>query len=109
MAAKIIEKPEKPFDETVAKGVWLAEFRAEWCGPCKLMASAIEAHVAPKAPEGTGILMVDVDEHPELAVRYGILSVPAMLVFRDGELVKQMAGAQMPETVLQAIEEAANR
>ena len=70
----------------------LVEFWAEWCGPCKMIAPAVHD----LAEEYTGklnVAKVDIDNSPEIATKYGIRSIPALIFFRDGKPVDQVIGA----------------
>jgi thioredoxin 1 len=71
----------------------LVEFTAVWCGPCRKMAPVLAA-VAREERERLRVVTVDVDENPATAMRYGVLSAPTLMVFRDGEPVKSMVGAR---------------
>lgn len=75
----------------------LVDFFATWCGPCKALAPVLE-EVA--AETGASIGKVDVDECPELAEEYGILSVPTLLVFRSGAVAQTVTGAIPKSEVL---------
>lgn len=77
------------------KGKVLVDFYATWCGPCKMIAPSLEELSA----EGYQILKVDVDESPELASEFQVMSVPTLLVFEDGKLVKNEKG-YMPKEVI---------
>ena len=82
------------FDRHLAKGdiPLLVDFWAPWCGPCKVMAPEFERAAAKLEPR-VRLVKVNVDEEPELANRYGIRSIPTMLLFKDGKLKAQTAGA----------------
>jgi thioredoxin 1 len=70
----------------------LVDFSATWCGPCR----AIEPHVEAIATELQGkakVVKVDVDEHSDVASKYGIMSIPALLVFKNGQEVDRLVGA----------------
>jgi len=70
----------------------LADFYADWCGPCKMMAPILET-VANENPDQV-ILEVNVDEQEELMARYKIMSIPTLIVFENGEIVKKAIGLQ---------------
>jgi thioredoxin 1 len=76
----------------------LVDFWATWCGPCKMMAPVLEEIAA----ENQGRLVVaklDVDRNPQTAAQYGIMSIPTMILFRNGKPVKQLVG-YMPKGTL---------
>jgi thioredoxin 1 len=68
----------------------LVDFYADWCGPCKMIAPVLE-ELSQEATDAR-IVKVNVDENPQLAARYGISSIPSLLVFSDGEVVDQQVG-----------------
>jgi thioredoxin 1 len=70
----------------------LVDFWAEWCGPCKMIAPAIE-QLAEEFDGKAKIVKLNVDEHPAIAGEYGIRSIPTLLFFRDGKVVEQLVGA----------------
>ena len=79
------------FDSNISNGLTLVDFWASWCGPCKMLAPSIEE--LEKDYEGrASICKVDVDECPSLAERFGIYSIPTVLIFKDGELVERVIG-----------------
>ena len=69
----------------------LVDFWATWCGPCKIMAPVIEK-IAAKYEGKVVVGKVDVDENPDLAQRYGIMSIPSILLFKNGENVNMSVG-----------------
>ena len=77
---KYLEK-ESDFKEIVKEGVTLVDFFAEWCGPCKLMGEVLEEM------EDAKILKVNTDEFTDLAMSFGIMSIPTLILFKNGEEV----------------------
>ena len=79
----------------------VADFWAEWCGPCRMIAPVLEA-LAKDYKDKLKVVKINVDEEPDLASRYGIQSIPTMLFFKGGQMVKQQIGA-VPRPVLEKI------
>ncbi len=90
--AKVIEaSKEKPV---------LVDFFATWCGPCRMMAPALE-EVAAEQADKVVVYKLDIDQSPDVAMRYRVMSVPTLILFKDGEAAKQTIGAQ-PKAKLEA-------
>jgi len=105
MSGLLKELSGADFVATVAKGVTLVDFWAPWCGPCKMQTPILEK-VAETVAGKAVIAKVNVDDNRELAVKYGIRSIPALLLFKDGKLVRTLIGLQQAPALTQAIEAA---
>ena len=82
---------DSEFDSAVQSGAVLVDFYADWCGPCKMIAPVLE-QLAAEHPALT-VLKVNVDESPALAARFGVMSIPTVLYYKDGQMVDQTVGA----------------
>ena len=89
---KYIELTQANFDETVASGVSMVDFWAPWCGPCRMLAPVID-ELAEEFEGKANICKVNTDEEQDLAVKYGVRSIPTIVFVKDGEVVDQMVGA----------------
>ncbi|MDD4017893.1 MAG: thioredoxin [Kiritimatiellae bacterium] len=106
MSDSILELSAASFDATVANGVTLVDFWAPWCGPCKMQTPILETQVAPVLAGRAKVAKVNVDNDKELAVRFGVKSIPALFLFKDGNVVQQMIGLQRGDALVKAIETA---
>jgi thioredoxin 1 len=91
------------FDGAVASGAVLVDFSAEWCGPCKTMMPVVEK-IAADYEGKLAVYTVDIDADPEIAARHGVMSVPTMLVMKDGTAVERIVGAVSERDLRKKIE-----
>lgn len=94
---------QQNFDEITSKGVVLVDFWATWCGPCKMMAPNVE-EIATEYKGKVTVGKVDVDECQELATRFGIMSIPTLIVFKDGEKKEVLVGYRLKMQIAQVID-----
>ena len=105
MSALVSSITDAEFKATVAEGVTLVDFWAPWCGPCKLVAPVLD-ELAGELQGKARIAKVNVDDNPEVAGSFGIMSIPTLLLFKDGKTVGKLVGAQ-PKANLRAFVEQA--
>ena len=84
---------EKTFDNVISGGITLVDFWATWCGPCRMQAPVIE-ELAEKYEGKFKVAKVDVDANPNIAARYGVMSIPTLIVFNNGEETARRVGVQ---------------
>ena len=86
------------FNSTVSEGVSLLDFWAPWCGPCKMQGPIVDELA--NELEGTAkIAKVNVDEEPELASQFGVMSIPTLIVFKNGQPVDKLVGLQSKDSL----------
>ena len=95
---KIVNTQE--FNELMNEKAVLVDVFATWCGPCKMLSPVLEG-VAEKMKDKVTIVKVDVDRSPDLAAKFGVMSVPTMIMFKNGRQVDAFSG-YMPEANLMA-------
>ena len=99
---KYIELTADNFESTVSNGVSLVDFWAPWCGPCRMIAPVIE-ELAGEFEGKANICKVNTDEQQDLAVKYGIRSIPTIIFMKDGEIVDQSVGATSKQALAEKI------
>lgn len=93
---KYLDKED--YKEIINKGVWLVDFYADWCGPCKMLGSILETL------DDTNILKINVDTHEALAQEFGVMSIPTICFFKDGVLKNKVIGFQSKEELINILE-----
>ncbi len=102
-----LELNDKNFEQEVIKSnqVVLVDFWAPWCGPCQMMSPIIE-DLAKEVEGKFKVGKLNVDENPETASKFGIMSIPTLIIFKEGKNQKQLVGVQSKETLLKELETA---
>lgn len=83
-------------EDLVANGTYIVDFYADWCGPCKMMGNVLETM------DDVNIIKVNTDLHQDLAISYGVMSIPTLIFFKDGVEVKKEIGFK-PESEIRNI------
>ncbi|WP_316570900.1 thioredoxin [Neobacillus sp. YIM B06451] len=94
---------DQNFAGEIGSGLVLVDFWAPWCGPCKMIAPVLE-EVDSEMGDKVKIVKLDVDENPETSAKYGVMSIPTLLVFKDGEQVDKVVGYQPKENLVSLLE-----
>ncbi|EWR76158.1 TPA: thioredoxin [Staphylococcus aureus] len=99
----IVKVTDADFDSKVESGVQLVDFWATWCGPCKMIAPVLE-ELAADYEGKADILKLDVDENPSTAAKYEVMSIPTLIVFKDGQPVDKVVGFQSKENLAEVLD-----
>ncbi len=106
MADGIVTLTTSTFDEEINSSATpvVVDFWAEWCTPCKMIAPIL-AEIATENAGRVKIAKLNVDENPDLAMRFNVMSIPTLLVFHNGEIAKRLVGAKGKGQLLQELDE----
>lgn len=100
--AQVITSQEFESKVLQAKGPVMVDFFATWCGPCRMLGPVLD-EVSQETAGRAEVYKVDVDQSPDLAARYGVTGVPAIMVFQDGQVAKSTVGFQPKQNLLQLL------
>ena len=105
--AKPVEIEEAKFDETVLKSKTpvLVDFWAPWCGPCRMVAPIVD-ELAGEYAGKVGFVKVNVDNNPNVAGKYGVMSIPTLILFKDGKPVTNIIGYKPKEELKKSLDKA---
>lgn len=102
--SKAAEVTARDFDTQVLQSdiPVLVDFWAEWCGPCRMVAPVLD-QIAEEYEGRLKVLKLNVDSEAAVASKYGVMSIPTMMLFKDGEVVEQIVGAQPKQNIEQKV------
>ncbi len=93
----VLDLTTESFDKTIAAGTTLVDFWAVWCGPCRMQSPVIDAFA--QKQDTVKVAKVNVDDQPTLAARYGVMSIPTLIAFRDGQVLAKRVGLSRIEEI----------
>lgn len=107
MSEMVAELSDASFDEQIVtnKETYLVDFWAPWCGPCRLVAPIVE-ELAGEYKDTMKVGKINVDDHQATASKFGVMNIPTLLIFKDGELKERITGALPKPALKQAIDKA---
>ena len=103
MATKTVTDQNFASDVLGASGPVLVDFWAEWCGPCRMIAPALE-EISDDLGDKVTVAKLNIDENPDVPARYGVRGIPTMLLFKDGQPIAQKVGAAPRSQIQQWLE-----
>ncbi|MDE3839839.1 thioredoxin [Bacillus methanolicus] len=98
----IVNATDQTFAAETSSGLVLADFWAPWCGPCKMIAPVLE-ELDQEMGDKVKIVKLDVDDNQETAAKFGVMSIPTLILFKDGEVVDKVIGFQPKEALAEVI------
>ena len=105
--SKPVEIEEAKFEEAVLKAATpiLVDFWAPWCGPCRMVAPVVD-ELAEEYGDRVGFVKINVDDNPKIASQYGVMSIPTLIIFKDGAPVSNIVGFRPKNELEKSLDEA---
>ena len=100
--SEVVSSSDFQFKVLDAQGPVLVDFFATWCGPCKMLAPTLD-EVAAETAGKAAVYKLDIDQSPDIAQKYGVMSVPTLMVFENGQVKNQAVGVQPKQNILSMI------
>lgn len=100
----VLKIDQKSFEKATSQGVALVDFWAEWCMPCRMQGPILDS-LAKNIGDKAVIAKLNVDESPEISEKFGIVSIPTLIILKNGEPVKKFVGVQNEAALTKAINE----
>lgn len=98
----IVKITDDTFENEISNGLVLVDFWAPWCGPCKMIAPVLE-EINEEMEHQVKIAKLNVDDNQATTAEYGVMSIPTLLLFKDGEVVEKVIGFQPKENLIEVI------
>lgn len=103
MSEKVLILNDDNFDATIKEGITLVDFWAPWCGPCKIQGPIVDA-LSDEVANAAKIAKLMVDDAPKTTQKYDVMSIPTLILYKDGEVVKTWTGVHQGNILKSAIE-----
>lgn len=97
----LIHLENENFNKIINSGLTLVDFYAEWCGPCKMIGPILE-EIADET-KNINIIKINIDEHSDIAKKYGVMSIPTLIMFKDGQEIDKSVGFMPKEDIIEFI------
>ena len=106
MSSNLLDVTKDTFQDEVlqAEGPVVVDFGAVWCGPCKMLDPIVDELATNEWANTVKVVKVDVDHNPDIAMQYGVMGVPTLMVFHDGEMKERMTGYQPKDKIIKKFE-----
>ena len=106
MSTNLLEVSQDTFQDEVlqAEGPVVVDFGAVWCGPCKMLDPIVDDLAGNEWADTVKVVKVDVDHNPDIAMQYGVMGVPTLMVFNGGEMKERMTGYQPKDKIIKKFE-----
>ena len=99
----VINGSQEEFNNLVSSGIVLVDFYATWCGPCKMLGPVLEELASDR--DELKVVKIDIDQNNDLAKSYGVMSVPTLMLFKNGSMIGKQVGFMPKELITKGIEE----